>query len=324
MSASSLIFVVIFAIWGAVMLRYWVHRREDLTTAHSVDRFSEAMRLLDRGVPVSVTAPVPEERPVRRAASRPHGALRTPATGEARTVSGAHLTNATVRAGEREPRVSLMSPAAKLALLASTFLFFVVTAGLALFSLAPLWLPAVGLVACAGAVTWVRHLAVQARRASGRQARPANSPAVRVARASGATPVARAAEPVKAEVTVAPVAARVVESTAVERVRTARSPLVAEHVPSNDVVFDQEPDMNAAARAEAEVFDAGWAPVDVPRPTYTMKAKAADRPEVAPAPVVDSRPLAALYENTPVELLPFDGMALDEDYDELPQVYLAG
>ena len=79
--------------------------------------------------------------------------------------------------------------------------------------------------------------------------------------------------------------------------------------------------------AQAEVFDAAaWAPVDVPRPTYTMKAKA-EREPVEPAATVDevdTRPLAARYENTPVEDLPFDGMALDEDYEELPQVYRAG
>ena len=75
------------------------------------------------------------------------------------------------------------------------------------------------------------------------------------------------------------------------------------------------------------MFDARqWAPVDVPRPTYTMKAKA-EREEVAPAATVDetdTRPLAARYENAPVDEIPFDGMALDEDYDELPEVYRAG
>ena len=75
------------------------------------------------------------------------------------------------------------------------------------------------------------------------------------------------------------------------------------------------------------MFDARqWAPVDVPRPTYTMKAKA-EREEVAPAATVDetdTRPLAARYENAPVDEIPFDGMALDEDYDDLPEVYRAG
>ena len=111
---------------------------------------------------------------------------------------------------------------------------------------------------------------------------------------------------------------------------TKRSPLVAQ-LPERDVdaepAVDVEPDEDAVARAQAEVFDAAaWAPVDVPRPTYTMKAKA-EREPVEPAATVDevdTRPLAARYENTPVEDLPFDGMALDEDYEELPQVYRAG
>ena len=53
----------------------------------------------------------------------------------------------------------------------------------------------------------------------------------------------------------------------------------------------------------------------------------AEREEVAPAATVDetdTRPLAARYENAPVDEIPFDGMALDEDYDELPEVYRAG
>lgn len=48
MQPSSLIFVVIVAIWAAYLVQYWVRRREHLSTAQSVDRFSEALRVLDR------------------------------------------------------------------------------------------------------------------------------------------------------------------------------------------------------------------------------------------------------------------------------------
>ena len=63
------------------------------------------------------------------------------------------------------------------------------------------------------------------------------------------------------------------------------------------------------------VFDArdndadGWRPTQVPRPTYAMKERA-PQTEVAPAPTVED--------------LPFDGLALDEDLEELPAVYRAG
>jgi hypothetical protein len=45
---SSLIFVAVVAIWVAFLLQHWVRRREAMAIARSVDRFSEAMRLLDR------------------------------------------------------------------------------------------------------------------------------------------------------------------------------------------------------------------------------------------------------------------------------------
>ncbi|HET7475360.1 MAG TPA: hypothetical protein VFJ97_04970 [Dermatophilaceae bacterium] len=48
MQPSSLIFLAIIAIWAVPLLQHWVRRREHLATARSVDRFSEAMRVLER------------------------------------------------------------------------------------------------------------------------------------------------------------------------------------------------------------------------------------------------------------------------------------
>jgi hypothetical protein len=45
---SSLIFVVILAVWAAYLVQHWVRRRDHIATARSVDRFSEAMRVLER------------------------------------------------------------------------------------------------------------------------------------------------------------------------------------------------------------------------------------------------------------------------------------
>ena len=48
MQPSSLIFVAVIGIWAAFLVQHWVRRREDLATARSLDRFSEAMRVLQR------------------------------------------------------------------------------------------------------------------------------------------------------------------------------------------------------------------------------------------------------------------------------------
>mgnify|MGYP007091951070 CR=1 FL=1 len=47
MQPSSLIFVLVVAIWAAYLVQYWVRRRDHLATIRSVDRFSAAMRVLD-------------------------------------------------------------------------------------------------------------------------------------------------------------------------------------------------------------------------------------------------------------------------------------
>ena len=45
---SSLIFLVIVAIWAAYLLQHWVRRREDAAATRSVDGFTEAMRVLEK------------------------------------------------------------------------------------------------------------------------------------------------------------------------------------------------------------------------------------------------------------------------------------
>lgn len=335
MSASSLIFFVIIAVWAAYMLKHWVRRREDLATARTVDRFSEAMRMLERRTPIQADVSARADEP-SRTILRPQvsvkGASRvTPGAPEgdahASTAEGVEATTTRVPArlqgaaqGLARVPAALESPKVKLFALLGSFGFFVVTALLALLTLVPAWLPLLGLLATAGVVVWLRRSAIAARTAKA---------ASTTVRPVGVSAPARAASPARSSATVG--ATRVeVEAAETAASMTKRSPLVAE-LPERDVdaepAVDVEPDVDAVARAQAEVFDAAaWAPVDVPRPTYTMKAKA-EREPVEPAATVDevdTRPLAARYENTPVEDLPFDGMALDEDYEELPQVYRAG
>jgi uncharacterized membrane protein len=45
---SSLIFVVIVAIWAAYLVQHWARRREDAAASRSVEGFSEAMRVLEK------------------------------------------------------------------------------------------------------------------------------------------------------------------------------------------------------------------------------------------------------------------------------------
>lgn len=65
---SSLIFLVVIAIWAAYFLQHWVRRREQLAIARSVDRFSESMRVLERRS--ALTAPdLSEPQPTSYAVS---------------------------------------------------------------------------------------------------------------------------------------------------------------------------------------------------------------------------------------------------------------
>lgn len=48
---SSLIFIAVIGIWAAYLLGHWVRRRDQLATARSIDRFSDAMRVLERRAP---------------------------------------------------------------------------------------------------------------------------------------------------------------------------------------------------------------------------------------------------------------------------------
>ena len=47
-SPSSLIFIVLIGVWAAYFVQYWIRRRDHLSTARSVDQFTEAMRVLER------------------------------------------------------------------------------------------------------------------------------------------------------------------------------------------------------------------------------------------------------------------------------------
>ncbi|WP_374968215.1 hypothetical protein [Terrabacter sp. BE26] len=48
MPVSSLVFVVIVAIWAAYLVQHWARRREDAAATRSMEGFSEAMRVLEK------------------------------------------------------------------------------------------------------------------------------------------------------------------------------------------------------------------------------------------------------------------------------------
>ena len=69
---SSLIFLVIIAIWAAYLLQHWIRRREHLVTARSIDRFSEAMRVLERRTALTeATMSAPSPRSYAVSPARP-------------------------------------------------------------------------------------------------------------------------------------------------------------------------------------------------------------------------------------------------------------
>jgi membrane protein implicated in regulation of membrane protease activity len=290
---SGLIFLVIIAIWAAYLLQHWVRRREHLATARSVDRFSDAMRVLERRVPlpesdlstprprsysVSPARPSRSEIVVKRAQS-PTPAIRTR---PAATVPSSRTLQAMAGVSARRVR--------GLSLLASVLLVLVVTP-LAAFSVLPWWSITVVLAALVVDFAWLRHAAVAERtsrrdkaqdRPAHARVRPANVP-VRSAAQGEPHPIARA-EPL----VVGPVAgmAEVAEQTDSQALSVA--------------------ECQAECQGEAEADLSGWAPVPVPPPTYTLKAKA-QRPE----------PVATVVPEPAAPLSSFDGLVDEDELDEL-------
>src|SRR5699024_6533206 len=97
---SSLIFVLVVAIWAVYLLQYWIKRRDHLATVRSVDRFSAAMRVLDdhrmhrvseptpRSYAVAPTRAARPEVTVKHAESPGRGPVVTPVVGASRRLRG--------------------------------------------------------------------------------------------------------------------------------------------------------------------------------------------------------------------------------------------
>ncbi len=285
MQPSSLVFLVIIAIWAAYLLQHWVRRREHLAMARSVDRFSDAMRVLERHTPLPEFAarpPRPEvvvkraKAPIPNVPTRPAAAVRP-----TRTFN--------VLAGVSARRVRGLSLLASLSLA-------LVGSPLAAFSVLPWWSVLVAVAVLVADGVWLRHVAVS-ERATGRAKALAHRSAAAPARSATRYSAAPELEPEpevepepEPEVEVAPLVAGADE--------------VAE--PAATVA---EPNAEAVPSGWAD--PSGWAPVPVPPPTYTLKARA-ERPVHIPE-------FVELTEYAPVLPLSPDDLIDEGELDGLPE-----
>lgn len=259
---SSLIFLVIVAIWVAYLIQHWVRRREHLATARSVDKFSEAMRVLERRnpLPTTMTAEASSASDEAAKPSRPevvvkHATVSSPL--RARRGAGPLPPAHPVALVELVPHRT----AAQVALRRVRAVFFLAALAAVpvtlVLSVAHVlkWLSVgIALAGLVGAVVWLRVAAIQEQHA--RRARRQQKRRLEEAR----TRVATTARP-----------SRVVGATAGDSAHTER---VAEEVPG------------------------GWNPVPVPPPTYTLK-EPAYRPEPA---AEDDRPVPIDVEDDDIDV----------------------
>ena len=330
MQPSSLVFLVIIAVWAAFFLQYWVRRREHLSTARSVDQFSEAMRVLERRSPLPATdlsTPAPRSYAVVPArAARPQILVKRADTA---TASGSLSSSASswaashdgrldafdedvvadpMRAGTTSGRASARRSRALVMLGALSTV--VVAVPLLLLGMLPGWVALVPVACLAVAVAFARSSTQAERRTQVSRSRSEQ------VRRTAPEPVSRQVDaPVSApaadEVATAPAAqADVPAPSATVPAASATAPTVA----LRDELFDVQaveagrvaapaaalPEMQPVAPSRPLVDEDDipltWDPVPVPRPTYTMKARVT-RPAPTSADLVgDADTEYAAYE----------------------------
>lgn len=300
---SSLIFLVIIAIWAAYFIQHWVRRREHLATARSVDQFSESMRVLERRLPLpeaNLSTPQPRSYAVSPARpARPQVLVKraapAEATAEPQAPVAAPAASSSATASSRRARgVSLLGSLAAL----------LVMVALAAFAAVP-WISLLAPVAAiAGVLVWMRRSA-QAERAARRAAapqrsqgpaRPAQRPAARRTETQSPTRRAAEAEETPAEWQGADSAEADSQNGAEQHVRESfydiqaveRESVAQQAAPARAVAAARTP-LPAVPLVDEDDIPLTWDPVPVPRPTYTMKAMA-------------QRPAAPVGQGVPPEL----------------------
>jgi hypothetical protein len=319
---SSLVFLVIIAVWAAFFLQYWVRRREHLSTARSVDQFSEAMRVLERRSPLPATdlsTPAPRSYAVVPArAARPQILVKraeTATTSGSSSLSGSDrfdsydedVATAPVRDAPSERASARRARALVMLGALSTVL---VAAPLLVLGMLPGWVVLVPVVCLAVAVAYARFSAQSERRArvSLFRAEPLSRP----------EPLRRSAPASVAHRVEAPVTAPAADSVSAAAVAAEVVPEVAPVAAPRDELFDVQavearrvaapaaapaaalPEMQPVAPSRPLVDEDDipltWDPVPVPRPTYTMKARVT-RPAPTSADLVgDADTEYAAYE----------------------------
>lgn len=294
MDPSSLIFVAIIGIWAAYLLQHWVRRRDQLATARSIDRFSGAMRVLERRAPVPALSAQPASRTYVVAQVRAHVPTRSSVSAEhapARTSTPARAGASEPQGGSSTPRAGAsVSPtsvratnARTIRRRAQTLLALLVASvlGWALVPLTPVrwW---AGVLVTAALVGYVAHLRSTARQRRQRRDAVQRGASTRAKRSS-------------VRAVAGQVAAWQRERLAQATGRSATSPDSAApgesgvEATSGDL-DDESADSTEDAGAAGQSDDRSWQPVPVPPPTYTLKPKA---PVVRAQPAQASPPTSA-------------------------------
>ncbi len=311
---SSLIFLVIVVIWATFLIQHWVRRREHVATARSVDRFSEAMRVLERRSPLpspELSAPRPHSYAVKPAPARSAGTVKRAAAVQAAprgaqvtamvadrqvtrsplsarsTASAPTVAHPSRSAGgstavrpvagrrpTRSPSAILLRKVRGVAFLVTLSAIPVTTVLAAVHVL--LWVSvAIAVVAFAAVVVWLRTSVLREQTArAGARIPVARRSTAAAARASAVT---HTFETPTAPPTASP--AREVAATAVFDVNASGPTAEVAEVAA---AVDQQVSLEAGVPG-------GWSPVPVPPPTYTLKDTATRTPpepsEVTQTPV---------------------------------------
>lgn len=323
--AGSLVFVVVVAIWAAYLLQHWVRRQENTAAARSVDRFSKAMRVLERPVvaeeePATMHAHAPGARVIRPVVDVKRA---TPAGDGRRSPLAARSGTETVmdpsRAPEVDPmpqphtahphpqRVSLVQRRLRAVLLLLALAWVPVSVVLVVIGRL-MWVSVpFSLLTVVAVLVWLRTEATAdlARRSMrgatrGRWDRAAephvlssdDTQVIRseaVAQAAAALTV-RVPAPVAEQLPVDHPVRHPAHQAAQEPAQQHLGVPAAEAGPAAyEQVFDGEAMRSQPVPVEPPA-EGTWAPVPVPRPTYAMKAKAEPRMTAGgvPADVFDT------------------------------------
>mgnify|MGYP001791572045 CR=1 FL=1 len=292
MQPSGLIFLVIIAIWATYLLQHWVRRREHLATARSVDRFSDAMRILERHVTLpelDLAAPQPRSYVVSPAGP-PRSEVAVKRIQAPTSHSVAHpVAGVTANRGFHAPAGMSARRVRGLSLLVS-LLLVVVVSPLAALSILPWWSFLAALAVLVADFASLRRAAVAERAA--RRAK---------------TSAHRTKAVVRRTATPAPWSARPAGQPAAHPLQ--HEPTVSAPVPNSAAA-------TTSALSQAGPDLTGWAPIPVPPPTYTLKAKA-ERPAPMPA-------TASVIEPAPARPSSFDGLVDEDELDGLLDRRAAG